>query len=226
MTKIRLILLAVILVGLITLLAQNLSPSLSLVFLGMRTQPLPLALWILFSMTAGGLTYVLLATLIKFTNNFANSVQSSSEQFSARTKSPRFQRNSREETIPGSRSSQTFVDDDYDLEDDEDEFDDWDLDNSEDDDWEFTQARSRRRSQSPRDKQIPDDFSESDSAYSYSSQTPQNTGIGKTESVYDADYRVIVPPYQPLDNSQSDNSDDDDWSFFEDDENDEDRPNH
>ena len=35
---------------------------------------------------------------------------------------------------------------------------------------------------------------QSGSVYSYSYQSPENTGVGTTESVKDAEYRVIVPP--------------------------------
>jgi len=41
--------------------------------------------------------------------------------------------------------------------------------------------------------------SRSDSSYSYSGRDPQDIGVGKSEKVVDADYRVIVPPYRPLD---------------------------
>ena len=46
MAVIRLILLVAVLGGLTLLLVQNWSPALPLVFLGIRTQALPLAIWI------------------------------------------------------------------------------------------------------------------------------------------------------------------------------------
>jgi hypothetical protein len=42
--------------------------------------------------------------------------------------------------------------------------------------------------------------------------------VGKTESIYDADYRVIIPPYQPPSTKKSDNDTDDDWDFLTDEE--------
>ncbi len=36
------------------------------------------------------------------------------------------------------------------------------------------------------------------SVYSYSSQTPRNAAVGRAEAVYDAEYRVIIPPYRDL----------------------------
>ncbi len=64
MAVIRLILLVAVLGGLTLLLVQNWSPVLSLVFLGMRTQPLPLAMWILFSTATGAFTSVLISYLV------------------------------------------------------------------------------------------------------------------------------------------------------------------
>ncbi|MFM7405317.1 MAG: LapA family protein, partial [Cuspidothrix sp.] len=66
MAVIRLIILLTTILGLIILLVQNLSPALPLTFLGMRTQSLPLALWILFSIIAGMITSVIIISLIKF----------------------------------------------------------------------------------------------------------------------------------------------------------------
>ncbi|MGA9380290.1 MAG: hypothetical protein WBV73_16115, partial [Phormidium sp.] len=71
--------------------------------------------------------------------------------------------------------------------------------------------------------------SRSGSVYSYSYKNPSNSAIGKTESVYDAEYRVITPPYRPLDSEEEDhtpessptnqqnNDDDEDWGFDDDD---------
>ncbi len=53
----------------------------------------------------------------------------------------------------------------------------------------------------------------SGSVYSYNYREPSNSGVGKTESVYDADYRVITPPLQQTDTKQ----DKDDWGFEDDD---------
>ncbi len=44
--------------------------------------------------------------------------------------------------------------------------------------------------------------------YSYNNRTSQNTGVGKKESVYDANYRVITPPYR---GSQSQDLEDDEY---------------
>ncbi|WP_353931023.1 LapA family protein [Okeanomitos corallinicola TIOX110] len=225
MPGIRLTLLAVVLVGLIILLVQNLSPALPLVFLGMRTRPLPLALWILLSITAGGLTSFLVSILFKLTNNLSVPAQSSSTSFKSTAKPPRVNRNTRAENIPSSSSSQASVGKNDDGEDDD--FDDWDLDDNQADDWDFEETRQVTQPQTTPDKTTSKNSARSDSVYSYNSQTPKNTGVGKTESVYDADYRVIIPPYPSSTTNQSDDDQysDDDWDFFEDDDLEDDHKN-
>lgn len=59
----RLILLIVVLAALVVLTIQNLSPALSLVFLGGQTQALPLAFWLLCAIALGSLTAILIKLL-------------------------------------------------------------------------------------------------------------------------------------------------------------------
>ena len=93
--------------------------------------------------------------------------------------------------------------------------DDWERPLS--DDWEDTTPPSTRSSANrssadhtsdrvtPEDlknfevKQSPKHTSQSGSSYSYSFREPEDSGVGKPEKVVDAEYRVIVPPYRPLD---------------------------
>jgi hypothetical protein len=209
MAVIRLILLVVVLGGLTLLLVQNLSPALPLVFLGMRTQPLPLALWILFSIAAGAVTSLLIATLFKFNNSLSQQVSKAS--FTSTTTAPRVKQTPREETKPPSKSPRKPVGTtEYPT---NNEFDDWETDPNQGDDWDEQESPHIPNPQTNPDQQAPQKGFQSDSVYSYSSQEPKNTGVGKTESVYDADYRVIIPPYQPPTTNQTD---DDDWDFFED----------
>lgn len=210
MAGIRVILLVVVLGGLTLLLVQNFSPALPLVFLGMRTQPLPLALWILFSIGAGSVTSFLITTLFKFTTY---STEKASSSKSTRT-APRVKTNPREETIPPPSSPRRPVTEtDYTT---SNEFDDWETDPNQGDDWDFAEPAQTPSPKTYPNQQARKNVSQSDSVYSYSSQSPKNTGVGKTESIYDADYRVIIPPYQPPTTDQSD----DDWGFFEDEEED------
>lgn len=195
MAVIRLILLVIATLGLIILLVQNLSPSLPLVFLGMRTQSLPLALWILFSIIAGMITSVIIISLMKFTTYLNLQEQPIPVSKSIPTSS-RVKPNTPPPTNPLPVSQ--F----------DDEFDDWET-NGNEDNWNDEDNLESGPKVSP-------PGTRPSSVYSYSSQSPKNTAVGKTETIYDADYRVIIPPY--AEPSQNKATDDDDWDFFEDDE--------
>ncbi|MDZ8024212.1 MAG: LapA family protein [Nostoc sp. ChiQUE01a] len=227
MAVIRLILLVAVLGGLTLLLVQNWSPPLSLVFLGLRSQPLPLAIWVLFSTVTGAFTSIFIATLFKLSNYFAPAQRQTIDGRTAT--SPRTKANRREEPTSG-RSSPPPPSKKQ--EPTNDVFDDWET-NSSGDDWDFDEKSEEAptpnpQTQQPRDSKTyerqsqPKSSSGSGSVYSYSYREPKNTAVGKTESIYDADYRVIIPPYQPPTTNQAD---DDDWGFFEDDfEDDDERP--
>ncbi|MEH2275483.1 MAG: LapA family protein [Nostoc sp.] len=221
MAVIRLILLVAVLGVLTPLLVQNWSPPLSVVFLGVRTQPLPLAIWILFSTATGAFTSILIATLFKLSNYFVGGQRQTPDRRSAT--SPRAKATQKEEPTsrpvspppPASKKEQPTSD----------VFDDWETNGTRDDDWNFDEKSEEAptpnpQAQQPRDSKTYERQSEaksssqSGSVYSYSYREPKNTAAGKTESIYDADYRVIIPPYQPPTTNQAD---DDDWEFFDDD---------
>ncbi|PSB29561.1 LapA family protein [Stenomitos frigidus] len=100
---------------------------------------------------------------------------------------------------------------------DSDPIDDWDDESS--DDWDVDEPRDiprdeprETRSTAPRVrtdyevKQEPKTTSRNGSVYSYSYREPKDSGVGKAESVIgkpvvDADYRVLVPPFRPLDDA-------------------------
>ncbi|MEH1831935.1 MAG: LapA family protein [Nostoc sp.] len=220
MAVIRLILLVAVLGGLTPLLVQNWSP-ISLVFLGVRTQPLPLAIWILFSIATGAFTSILIATLFKLSNYFVGGQRQTPDRRSPT--SPRAKATRREEPTSGPTSSPPPASKKE--EPSSDVFDDWETNGSKDDDWNFDenpeeaptpnpQAQPARNSKTYERQSEAKSSSRSGSVYSYSYREPKNTAVGKTESVYDADYRVIIPPYQPPTTNQAD---DDDWEFFDDD---------
>ena len=223
MAVIRLILLVAVLGGLTLLLVQNWSPVLSLVILGIRTQPLPLAMWILFSTAAGAFTSVSITILLKLSNYLGGQQRQTS--FKSTASSPRTKATRREETTPPASKTES---------DNSDEFDDWETNGDGDDDWDFNtkpreapspsqKTQSVGDSQAYERQQEPKSSSQSGSVYSYSYREPKNTAVGKTESVYDADYRVIIPPYQPPTNNPPDD-DDDDWGFDDDSEDGDDLP--
>lgn len=88
--------------------------------------------------------------------------------------------------------------------------DDWERPMS--DDWEDSEPQDSSRSPSSASrsrlteddlrnfevKQTPKQTSQSGSVYSYGYREPEGTGVGRSEKVVDAEYRVIVPPYSPI----------------------------
>ncbi len=224
------------------LLAQNLSPAIPLVFLGSRTQPLSLAVWILLSTAAGALTSLLISSLVKLSSRGVTQQRqpsyepSNSPRFNKRTpreKAPQ-EKEFKERIYPPSASPQPSDErDTYD--------DDWDLDRNVNDDWdyeereyfeekEYVSANPRSnytKIQSPDSdyEEFPESVSDYDGAdsYSYDQNDLKDSRVEKTESVYDADYRVIVPPVSQSttpdtsDNSRNQKQDDEDWDFLEDD---------
>ncbi|MEO1431942.1 MAG: LapA family protein [Cyanobacteria bacterium J06633_8] len=243
MIVIRLILLVAVLGGLMLLLAQNWSPAIPLVFLGLRTKPVSLAMWMLFSIAAGAFTSLLISGLIQLSSR-AVSPQAQRTSYEAVEDSPRvnkrtYRENPRETNFenrvypPPPRSSaqpsNQF----------EDDYDDWDLDRNPSDDWDFEEeAEKEYFESSPRpeytkiqDDRDYDDFQEPENDYARTSnpysyderdRDLNDSGSGKTESVYDADYRVIIPPPAASTNSQNsensqNNQDDDNWDFLDED---------
>jgi hypothetical protein len=214
MAVIRLIILVTVLGGLTLLLAQNFSPALPLIFLGVRTPPFPLAMWILFTVVAGAATSLFVSSLFGLSNYFERKQPTSAKSTS--TKSSNAPRPSNPSP---SGQKKEFRDTN----------DDWDIDGTSND-WDFEEQRKEKSSPRPQateekdwqDQRQPEPktSSKADSAYSYSYREPKNSGAGKTESIYDADYRVIVPPYQPEPSNPPETpepKDDDDWGLFEED---------
>lgn len=262
MAGFRLILLVVVMGGLTLLLASNWSPVLVLRFLGFETRPLPLAIWILLSTTAGAITVLFISSLYqlsnlltpsprqttvnsRFTSPRAEAIRQPSEPTSRKTSQSNAQASNQEST-PRKASRPLSVDEEW-LQGDS---QDWDLSEKFSDSYEqeyednyeerYTNepAGSRNSNARTRDKQkyqsvdeAESDF-ESDSAYSYGYRQPKNSGVGKSESIYDADYRVIVPPYNEPEtivenntsNDQAKSQDesprkgqaDDEWGFLDD----------
>ncbi|WP_448562658.1 hypothetical protein [Trichothermofontia sp.] len=86
-------------------------------------------------------------------------------------------------------------------------WDDWAGDDR-DRDWEdtppppttaSTQSFPRPDPSRPEDRrETPPTASHRSSVYSYSAQQLGNPAVGRSEAIYDAEYRVIIPPYRPL----------------------------
>ncbi|MFB2937235.1 lipopolysaccharide assembly LapA domain-containing protein [Aerosakkonemataceae cyanobacterium BLCC-F154] len=218
---------------------QNSTP-LKLVFLGMTTQSLPLGFWILAAVVAGVLTALAVAWLLHIINTWGNAkLQSRIRQLEAEKAS--YQSQSRESTSSyqsysysaasssagsaGSASSTVNSNEEWEEEED-DELEDSSYDRS------SSNMPSDESDRNYEVKQEPTSSYHSGSVYSYSYKNPSDSAVGKTESVYDAEYRVITPPYRPLDteeeeynpesppsNQQNNNNNDDDdkdWGFVDD----------
>ena len=230
MAVIRLFLLLVVLGCLTLLLVQNWSPVLPLVFLGARTQPLPLAIWILFSIAAGAITSLLISGCFKLSNYFAPSQPSQRRQVAASS----FRANTTRAESPKSSGSNYTTSTSQPKTDSNprEELDDWESNSS--NDWDLeqeTEVRDKTPKPEPQDT-VRDDknyevnnepkSSYRDGSYSYSYQKPSNSGVGRTESIYDADYRVLTPPLRQTNPTENKNQDQDDWKDedwgFEDDE--------
>jgi hypothetical protein len=250
MAVIRSVLLVAVLGGLVLLLAQNLSPAIPLVFLGLRTQPLSLAVWMLLSTAAGALTSLLISSLVKLSSRGVKQQRQTSSY--EPVDSPRVNKRTTQEKAPKKEQFKERIstpppaspqpsdrfEDSYD--------DDWDLDRNVNDDWDseereyfeekenVTANRSSNYTKIQDDRDYDDrdyedfpfavnDYDSAADSYSYDKSDSKDLKVEKekTESVYDADYRVIVPPVsQPTTPDTSDNSDnkkgDDDWDFLED----------
>ncbi len=218
-----LLLLLVILASLLLFAVQNLSPSLSLVFLGIQTQALPLAVWMLAAVALGVATTLVIAALLRLSNYFVARQARQSARITAdrptptpkadvpKVNAPKITQPSaqmpqeediqdsftpRQPASPPSNSNDGFV---------------------EDDETYASTADFKRvyRSSTPyTTRQEPTTRIQPDSSYSYSYREPPGTGVGKAQSIYDAEYRVIIPPYQaPAPEPPS--SEDDDWGLTE-----------
>ncbi len=222
MPIIQILLLFVLVGGLSLLLLQNLSPVLPIVFLGMKTQALPVATWILGALTAGFFTSLCLQF---FSYLLMRSLLVRIRQLEA---SPSPAAGKRRETEPtASRQSYTPPPPETPTSDDtSEEWDsDWEVEEApEDDDWEFEEepkppSRQETVIQESREyevKQEPKSRTVTGSVYSYNYREPSSSGAGRTEAVYDANYRVITPPYRDSDNPPRDTSNqeqEDDWGF-------------
>ncbi|MBV8884356.1 MAG: hypothetical protein JO235_10230 [Chroococcidiopsidaceae cyanobacterium CP_BM_RX_35] len=218
MPLIRLLLLLLVLAGLSLLLVQNWSPVLPLVFLGMRAQALPLALWILICFAAGAFTSLAIASLFRLSHYFA-AIQPTRRQprvkatQKATSNTQRSESSASAERPPsnnaGSGSNHSNVSD-------------WDSETT-DDDWNVDDTKEKQdfnrdevKSTTYERQQQPQSSSQTGSVYSYSYKEPKNSGVGKTESVYDAEYRVITPPFQQTNTAKP--KEEEDWGFDDEDE--------
>ncbi|MCL1470475.1 lipopolysaccharide assembly protein LapA domain-containing protein [Argonema antarcticum] len=223
----RLVLLLIFLLGLTLFALSNLSPVV-LMFLGAKSLPLPLGVWVMAALATGFFFSLLLSLLFQL-SNYLSEQQLQVAQRTLRSaesrirtleaESSRYRWQSPQSSSDGeSRSystTQTSAEYDY-LEKEDDE--EGPIDDTQ-------EGRDNVRNRTTYEtEQAPTSSSKTGSVYSYSYKEPKNSGVGKTESVYDAEYRVITPPYrgEPK-KSENDweynkSGNDEDWGFEDDDE--------
>ncbi len=222
MRNLRLGLLLVSVVAIVIFIQQNLSPVFPLTFLGMKTVAFPLSLWILFALVAGFLTAQVVVMLLQFSLAASPRSQASDRSREARANravddgkipdSPSVQARSKGDEYSSSNQEKTptytdsfrrgakaavdfgtvrdWQDDSRNWVDDEVE-QNWVDDDSQNsvDEPKFTPLKT--------DYEVPKSPTSeyrSGTIYSYSYRKPENTGVGISESVNDAEYRVIIPP--------------------------------
>lgn len=234
---VRIVLLLIALGGLTVFALQN-SVYLRLVFLGIKTQALPLGFWILAAVVFGVLTALVVAWLLHTISSWGNArllsrirqleAENASYQNQNRTTTSTYQNYSyaaaSSSSTTASNTSPTDSNSDREWEEEDDDDDETSYDSS------ASSGASNVSDRNYEAKQEPTTTYRSGSVYSYGYKNPSNSAVGKTESVYDAEYRVITPPYRPLDTEEPENipespptkpqnnDDDDDWGFDDDDE--------
>lgn len=232
MSALRLVLVLFVIGGLILLILQNSSLTLPLTFLGLETQTLSLGLWLLFSLGAGFLTSLVLAVLLRFAIylNAPLSVGAARRPDIRASGTPQPPRTPRP---PETTKTRLQVDSPAPVAESQPEptvktpapspaaeswTDDWEASPSKIGDWDDPPAK-RSPSPAPSPTRIqaePPQPTSSGTTYSYKPQDRDRSGVGRTEDVYDANFRVIVPPpssEQPKPTQEDDweAGDDEDW---------------
>lgn len=235
MQKLPLGLLLVSVALIVIFIQQNLSPVLPLTFLGMKTGAFPLSLWILLALAAGFFTAQLVVILLQFPLASQRS-QASDRPREARANhsvDDRHQGARNEFSYSNQEKTPTYADSFHteskaapdlrtvpDWVDDDEVEQNW-VDDAEPN-WVDEPIEPANKSSSiPKVKPLRTDYEvpksptseyRSGSIYSYSYRKPENTGVGITESVNDAEYRVIIPPNNDEHEEQSGKSASGDYS--------------
>ncbi len=225
----RIIVVVVIGGGIGLFILSNLSPPvLSLTFLGIPTPALPLTIWVGIAIAAGAITSFIL--------QFLSSLQRGYQSFENVTQTPRRNRWEPRERYepeepeppytppPPQPKTQTPASD-------------WEEGIGED--WDFEEEPAVPKSyqeDSQRDrssetiesdqksyevKQEPSTTSTTGSVYSYSYRESRKPGVAKPDlvkpnEIYDANYRVITPPYQKPVEPVKEDDEDEDWGLDDD----------
>lgn len=226
--------------GLALFAISNLTPVLPLVFLGAQTISLPLAAWVGLALAAGAITSFFLQSLNYLHTGSSTRSREETEQI------PRPRATFRREPQPTSEpepESRTFYTPPPPPPEPPSSrpVSDWEERGNEN--WDFEEESTASRSSpeesggnwregedegerspsrnSPIDYETPQEpktRSQSGSIYSYSYREgkKKESGVGQSDVVYDANYRVITPPYQPPPPQPEPSHDEDDWGFEDD----------
>ncbi|MCY7321682.1 MAG: hypothetical protein LH660_07740 [Phormidesmis sp. CAN_BIN36] len=184
MPIIRLILLLGIAATLLLFALQNWTPSMQLVFLGIRSPAFPLALWVLGAIAAGILTTLMIAGLFRLTGFSAQRQRGRRPASVAQNASDRYTYQAPGEKPSQSRTTSAATRDENGS--------DWEDDAS---DWFYDETDDRPKSWESGTQRRGSDEAQQ--------ETRSDSGA-KPESVVDADFRVIVPPYRNLDQDSTD----------------------
>ncbi len=211
----RLLILMLMLGGAIVFVVQN-QELVSLVFFGRdQTLQLPIAVWILLFSAAGALTSLFLQFL-----NFQRRATPKRryapepEPYSPR---PHRQETTQERDRPSDARQAPIpkpaptpaAESDWET---TGEKGDWNTEESTAKGENFDRSLKEDESKTFEVQQEPKTASRSGSVYSYGYREPKDKGVGKTEQVYDANYRVITPPYRQNAEQQTDEDESDqDW---------------
>ncbi|MBW4623322.1 MAG: hypothetical protein KME17_28680 [Cyanosarcina radialis HA8281-LM2] len=219
-----LISLLLLVLAIVALLAVfNWSIALPIVFAGMKTQALPVGLWIGLSISAGFCTSLLLQFL-----NYLQSRSLTTRVSQGREEPIRYRqqtsarRQKQNYTPPADENSNN--DDESDWETASDNEEDWDFEEEDETPSDRAASPEENRTASSKEsftdyevRQTPTSSNNSGSSYSYSYRQPEDSSVGKTESVYDVNYRVINSPYGQSDRQEPvEENDDEDWGFEDD----------
>ncbi|HBB32610.1 MAG TPA: hypothetical protein DDZ80_18205, partial [Cyanobacteria bacterium UBA8803] len=218
----RIVLLLLIGGGLALFALSNLSPPvLSLVFLGMQTPALPLTVWIGGAIAAGAITSVCLQALSYLQGGYRRFEEVDRVPPRNRWEPDRGVQTEASEpetpyTPPNSPQSaasdwEEKVDENWDFEPEPQTATSQQGDFERDRSTEFLGSEPRTYEAN----QQPTSTSQSGSVYSYSYRETSKSGVGRPDVVYDANYRVINPPYQkPPEPQEVD--EEEDWGFEDD----------
>jgi len=166
MSLIRALLLLVILAGLAGLGLQNLSPEIPLVFLGLRSQPIPLTFLLLGAIAAGVVTGLVVLSLVAFSNYLT--------QRQLRSRVRELETTARSSPRAASTRAQANY---YQTE----------MDSQP----EPVDASGFRSSEAEPQPKTSD---QSGTTYSYGYRDANQSGVGRRESIFDAEYREVTPP--------------------------------